>query len=317
MKRVLIHIGVGKTATTLFQKHLFSKHKEINYLGGVRYSNYKSEQPILADSFRLFRAILTQDSCEFDTQHWREFYVNKIFKYMSDEKLNLFSEEWLTYTPILLVNKDRGIVAQRIFDIFGENIKLLMFIRNQCDVLDSLYSKHLNIIIPKYNRNYSQAFKQGFDRDSYNRLLIQTEDYGILSKYKYFHLVKTYKQLFKNNFIIKLYEDFSENKNLFLFNLSNDLEISLDDFLESYPEHKVKKSKHIKVNTLKRFKIIISRSIVQMFSSKDVFSGDFIESKNKTSREIREYLDNYYLEDNYRLSKLISINLKNYGYKSN
>mgnify|MGYP006108411243 CR=1 FL=1 len=74
---------------------------------------------------------------------------------MSDEKLNLFSEKWLTYTTVLLVNKDRGIVAQRIFDIFGENIKLLMFIRNQCNVLESLFNNHLNIIIPSYSRDYS------------------------------------------------------------------------------------------------------------------------------------------------------------------
>jgi hypothetical protein len=315
MKRVLIHIGVGKTATTLFQKYLFCNHKEINYLGGVRYANYRSEQLILADTYRLFRAILAQDSCEFDTHYWRNFYDNKILKGLSDEKLNLFSEEWLSHTPVLLVNKDRGIVAQRVFDIFGANIKLLMFIRNQGNVLESLFNNHLNMIIPAYCRDSSWALRQIFDRDQYNKMLIQTEDYGILSKYKYYYLVKKYKLLYKNNFMIKLYEDFSENQHLFLSDLAKDLEISFEPFLESYPTQRVKKSNALKVNILKKLKMSISGLIHRKSSTQDVFSGDFIGSENRTSIEIKEYLDKYYAEDNFKLSKLISVNLKGYGYQ--
>lgn len=314
MKKVVIHIGFGKTGTTLFQKHLFSKHPQINYLGGLRQKNLTSADPVKRNIYELFRAIVTHDSCEFDQNYWRSFYQEQIYPKLAEAKVNLISEEWLSLSPVSLVRGDRGLIAERIFEILGADVKILMFIRNQLNVLNSLFNNHLDLIIPLYSRDYSWWYRHQVDLLMFYKLLIQTADYGILSRYKYFPLAQKYSSLFRNNFKVKLYEDFNTDQEEFLKTLAGEMNIEVRPFLENLPQERVKRSAPKGGLTAEVKKLIATKSKPDVFQSADVFSGNYSGLKNMTRNEAENFVMSYFQEDNRKMSNLIKEDLAEYGY---
>ena len=314
MKKVVVHIGFGKTGTTLFQKHLFKYHPQINYLGGIRKDNITSVKPLKKNIYSLLRAILTHDSCEFDLQFWRSFYEKEIYTKFEKDKINLISEEWMSLTPVLLACGDRGLVAQRLFDIFQDDAKIIMFIRNQIDVLRSLYNNHLDVIIPLYSRDHSWNFRHQFDELMFYKLLIQTADYGILSNYRYFSLAQKYFHLFQDNVSVKLYEDFNRDQVDFLRTLANEMGINDSSFLENLPEKKVKMS-YPKRGMIAEMKKLFAQNIhPDVFKGTDVFSGNYQGLKNISSNEANNFVFEYFQENNRKMSNLIKVDLAEYGY---
>jgi len=317
MKKILIHIGFGKTASTLFQQKIFPQHPEIFYLGGIRAINRESEKPILRNVYRLLRAIVSHDSCRFDLVYWKTFYLEAIYPVLKKDQLNLISEEWLSLTPVLLSGGDQGLIAERLCQVFGKEIKILIVIRNQIDVLNSLFSNHSNFIIQKYTRQNPWSVRHQIELKSFKKILINTEDYGIMSKYKYHDLIKKYKSLFEQNVVVKIYEDFSINPNEFLKKLAEDLEVSHDQLIENMPAHRIKASVNKNKIILKMKTSLASILKKQIFTNKDSFSGLYYGLKSISDLEVRNIIKNYYGSDNRELSKEINVKLSEYGYESN
>lgn len=313
-KKILIHIGLGKTGTTLFQKHLFNSHPDIKYLGGVRKASLQSDEPLKRSAYELLRAIIAQDSTEFKLSYWKSFYNERVYPFLSEDQLNLISEEWLSLTPVCLVRGDRGLVAERLHEIMGRDARILMMIRNQRDVIRSLYINHQNLILPLYSRDHSWSYRNQMSEASFSKLLLQTSDYGILSKYKYYSLSKKHMNLFGSKLLIRLYEDFNNDQEGFLQSLAHDLGIDGTVFKQSLPAEKVKKStdKPLTQRGIRRY--VASALKRDGFTGSDVFSGNFESLRKRTCDEVENRVQDFFRKDNKSMSQLIDKDLGKYGY---
>lgn len=314
MKKVVIHIGYGKTATTLFQNRLFPRHPQINYLGGMRRRNAESEHPVERRVYRLLRAIVAHDSCRFDEAYWRELYTSQVYPLLSEDRLNLISEEWLSLTPVALVRGDQGLVAERLHRIFGPDVVVLMVIRNQLDVLNSLYHSHAKVILQWYSRHCSWRHRYRLDRACFDRLLMQTEDYGILSRYKYSAPAARYRSLFGDNLFVRLYEDFSGDQLAFLGRLAENLGIDPAPLRGNLPAGRVKASNPRRGPARRVKEWAAGRLTREFFTSGDIFSGTYLGLRDAGDDAARRFMAEYYRRDNNVLAGLLDVNLSDYGY---
>ncbi|UZJ41952.1 sulfotransferase domain-containing protein [Prosthecochloris sp. SCSIO W1101] len=153
MAKVLIHIGLPKTATTTFQRHLFhGLHEEgyINFLG--RYSTFDKD-----DYYNPLNDVLKSlfvDN-EIDFMGKVTLYKKHIKNLIVCDKLNVLSEEKLT----MFEAHSNEVVFERLKILFsGCHIEIVLFLRNQVDLM---YSYYVEMYRSKYfgDRNNSSFGK--------------------------------------------------------------------------------------------------------------------------------------------------------------
>ncbi|EON75881.1 hypothetical protein ADIS_3638 [Lunatimonas lonarensis] len=124
---VYVHIGIHKTGSTLFQKRIFNKLEGIYYVPRD-------------ESLAFKKYILYTDDFEFDVEKAREIF-NEIPKVDKQKKV-LISDEELYGNPYwATIDRKRNI--DRLINIFAPNIKIIVFIRNQNTLLNSLYNQYI------------------------------------------------------------------------------------------------------------------------------------------------------------------------------
>lgn len=210
MKETYIHIGLPRTATTFFQQFLFPNLPDISFYG--------VETAFYHDAFNKLQ--YSDDS----------FYDSSIF----DDLLNQFGEgkvllsnEYLSGQSIYLNNVNRSMIARRLKQLFPDG-KVLLILRNQIDLLQSLYAINVQW---KETRSiddfiWSNNNKHNLDSGGASATYFNTkEGYECLDGYDYNPLVKLYKETFSDVTIL-LFEEFVENPKSFTQKLASFFDIS-------------------------------------------------------------------------------------------
>lgn len=160
MKKLLLHIGYPKTATTSMQLNLFSKlHEEnkVNFLGNSESGTFK-KNIILDDLF--LRQILIPgyySSIENYDLHDRLKEKRGYLSGLLDKDLtNILSSEHIIGFSIFNSHCHHNF-PKRIREIFGNtdevDIRILISIRKQDSLISSIYNYYKFVLLHKYNEH--------------------------------------------------------------------------------------------------------------------------------------------------------------------
>jgi len=181
----LIHIGFHKTASTMMQEILFKNNENFNLLN----SNNEKKDPWFYKNF------ININAHEFSTENFikkfdKNFFLKKN-KNQNTKTLNILSDENLSGDPFSGIDSYQ--LMNRIFDCF-ENPKILIVIRNQLDMLISLYSNFIN-------NGGTKSFEAWVSGP-------ETRWGMILKKLNYLPIIKNYHKLFsEKNVKVVCYEN--------------------------------------------------------------------------------------------------------------
>ena len=223
MAKVLLHIGLHKTATTTLQKNVFcelSRNNEINYLS------------ISKECFASFNITPLVAKGKINSLNLDNSKLNVI----SDERITLpdtFLKTIVSYKDIDEILDYKTILKKYRAILLNHEVTILLSIRNQKDYLSSL-SYTFSKLLKKYylKENYSN-----FIYDSNNSLHKDIEDsINFYDIWKY--LVNSYGD---SNVKVLLYEDLIENPKNYFNLLGNILQIE-PIRIEKMFEHKLNES---------------------------------------------------------------------------
>jgi len=123
---VIIHIGGNKTASTSLQRHLFSKHPSIRYLG-EDCEGYAELRPLL-DS------LVADDDSHFDFGMAKQVFSDR-FNVRSGSATCIFSNEDIMTSAL------PSVCASRLKEL-APDAEVVMVIRNQLTTWPSWYANH-------------------------------------------------------------------------------------------------------------------------------------------------------------------------------
>ena len=218
INKKIIHIGIGKAASTTLQNHVFPKISE--YTGIPFYNKLalskKLKLPENGTNI-LRKKFMDNEEVKLDLSDLNEFII-------SDETLY----GWI------FNNESQKIMAKKLFDLFGE-VKIILFIRDPYEYLISEYKMNIRKLnlknLKKFIENhcyyhthiedkYRIDLSQYYTRNNYlNTFSIKNISYILLVKYL--------KKYFKNVAVIKLEDNnnIDELCNIFELNLDQKNEI--------------------------------------------------------------------------------------------
>ncbi|ANX03824.1 hypothetical protein [Immundisolibacter cernigliae] len=192
--RLLVHIGVPKSATTSLQFGAFPAHPDIRYLGKPFYDEAFGYQGSLATA-ELIDSLWKQDELEFDSALARQRFDRGIRPRLGNEQLAVLSEEGLSQASAA----DRSLTARRLATLCeGVECSILITVREQKRALFSghqwIYTRRLTSLgfadWIEWCRSYSSYY------GCYN-------DFP-LRQYRYARLVETYAALFGRERVLVL-----------------------------------------------------------------------------------------------------------------
>lgn len=123
---MLIHIGGNKTASTLLQRRLFSKHPGIRYLG-EDCEGYSDLRPTL-------NSLVSDDASHFDFAEAKRIFADR-FAASGEEEVCVFSNEDIMTSPL------PSVCAARLKELMPD-AQIVMVIRNQLTTWPSWYANH-------------------------------------------------------------------------------------------------------------------------------------------------------------------------------
>lgn len=177
-KKVFVHIGYPKTATTTLQNHYFPELRGISYLGKQRDGKNKG---VFGDWTEEIKSIQREDIDSIEK-------ISKKFSADLHEKTGemaiLLSNEAITSSSIVPQRSDKGFCptttpfsaarsTRRLFDESLFDVKIVVVIRRQYDALPSCYAQYfMNHYSHIPNVNTFQKFMDDFfcNSGSYPRL---------------------------------------------------------------------------------------------------------------------------------------------------
>ncbi len=217
MREMCIHVGYPKTATTTLQRHLFSHHPEIEYLGKF-IPGYGYITPSLACAVN---ELISHDEIHYcGVTHLREL-LDPIRTQSGSSTLLLSSESmihpWAT---------DRGVVARRISEAFSP-CRILITIREQRDSIKSFYGRHGRFCQYLFlQKDESERLRSPLSFREWFSYCMRSLDKNFLGVLQYYETVQFYVDLFgRDNVGVFLFEEFLEDKKGFLGKLCRFLRI--------------------------------------------------------------------------------------------
>ena len=261
MKKLIIHIGYPKTATTTLQLNLYAKmHEEgkIEYLNHLNSpSNYLGEF-YCGNALRYIMGMSDDYGVKEELEKFKK--INNTISLISNENISFFSENysWAYH------NSDASKNAQRICDTFSpyfDDIQILIFTRAQATIIPSFYGQCLNHIVSK--KPIFNNMQKWLDANFYNKLndekLIFNYDFMYDSYCKEFGADKTK---------VCLFEDLSNNQNRIATTLS---------LLFNVEKEYVNKS----INRTNKKNVTIKNNLNQVKASSSSLMNRFVYYYNK------------------------------------
>ena len=281
----LFHIGYHKTATTWFQKKFYPLLKNYN---------------------------------QVDRSKIRDFFYENKYQDFSSKKNQIFCDEELSgnihngaYLGLLSEN-----IATKISKF--ENPKVIIFIRNQYDIIVSSYLQYI-----KEGGNYS--FSRYIEHKEFDR-----SNRSSLFSFKHFdykNLIHKYQSLIgKENVYIYLFEDFITDQELFISSFIKDHNLEID----------LNKVDFEKNNNSYSYVSLFFARIINSFSRKNVLYKYYIihlpfvyeyareilrrikifpvKSRSFINDEFRHIINKKYSDSNKSIAKEYNLDLDKYNY---
>jgi hypothetical protein len=185
---IAIHAGFVKTATSTLQRGVFSQHEGINFLG------LPTQDDRVAAAIH---AIAKVDSIRFDLRRIRETFRHHLESGAARE-VTLVSYENFT----LYESRDKGIVAHRLKDVFGD-CRIFFTMRRQEEMVRAWYLQKL----PKYISGHNFL-----EFDDWLKLKMQEPHKSIMGELDFNPTVRYYEELFgRENVELFLFEHLRQN----------------------------------------------------------------------------------------------------------
>jgi hypothetical protein len=204
-----------KTLTSALQKNFFPNHEQIYYLGigNDRLIDYVDD-----DVNFIFETLLLYAKNHYYNLK-KEDALNDMKRHYdialkSDASAFGISLEWLSFnfTPDMV---EEEIKVKRLLELFDKETKLILFLRNQSDLLKSLYKEYIKVGLPLSFSKFIEYINDFKDRNFYYELFYDKK-YKLYSKYFrneniYFLPLENYrdknKKLIQSNGNIKIIYD--------------------------------------------------------------------------------------------------------------
>lgn len=191
-----IHIGYPKNLSTTLQRDFFEKHPQLLHLGvgcgsNIDYIDHNINI-ICEDYLQYCRDIRYEEKKEFVKNSFDKWF--QYFQEHDNYKAVGISLELLsfTFTPDQI---DITSKVERVAEIFGVNTKIIVIIRNQKELLKSLYRESIKL---GYCGNFQDFLKYCY----------QYQDRNFLYDFLYDKTIALYQKYFnKNDFCIIPIED--------------------------------------------------------------------------------------------------------------
>ena len=206
MKTKYIHIGLPKNLSTTLQRDYFNVHPEIHHLGvgvgsNIDYVNSK-----------------ISSACENHFQYSKNFsYLKRkgdirkafnfefeVFNKDETKKACGISLELLsfTFTPDQIEIEEK---AKRVYEAFGKNTKIILIVRQQFELIESLYKEAIKI-------GYYGTF------NDYLEYIYIYRDRNFIFDFQYDYLVEVYAKYFgKDSIEILIIEDYRDKNGSLIF----------------------------------------------------------------------------------------------------
>ena len=313
-KKLYLHIGYPRTATTTFQKHLYEKHPDINYLG--KHISYRNSGDFLKYDQKIntiFDAVLHLSNEEFNKKRIQLLEQIKFLK-LSIDKLNLFSDEYIILNSIYYGNAKTDklkIFLIRVTDLFLQaniEINFIVTIRRHVDLIASLYKASNNNFF-----NISELIDFFKNKKTHNdKIKIFVE--GLLFFGNFLECINKY-----NNVNFFLYENLKTDQRKYLEQFSDilniDSEVSkklLNDKIENSSQILENENSNIN-NLIKVIYFKIKRNIQYDISIKFLavkfYSFFFILFSFLKKKIIKQQYNNKVFKNNFKINIKEKINL--------
>ncbi|MEM9832815.1 MAG: hypothetical protein AAF944_19440 [Bacteroidota bacterium] len=322
-KKIVIHIGLPKTASTYLQTTYFPHLKKVTYIGRPYTQINKA-----------FNSLQWIDDPLFSLTEFQN-EIEHIKKYHQENNTILISDE-LFFGNVFYNFMNRGIIARRL-SLAIPNAEIILFIRNQNDLILSLYNQFVKIGLfnDQLNRNFIHKSGEDFTLETWfadmrkwcinNNRYISHRSLFNINHLRYSAIIKLYKDLF-NKVHVFLYEDLVNNKAMCL----NRISLVLNTENPKHTNLLLEKTKNVnkgltkkelqiqlmknQLNVLFSKKSLISRLTVKVLSGVLYLSFNGLEESNKQYllyllKEEKIYEDNVYANNKW------SLGMENYAKK--
>ncbi len=295
--KLILHIGYPKVMSKFLQTEIFNKIASVNYLNhfGSSYVIYHEIRDL----------IFSDSDQEFDKKV--KNLQKKIKKKLSKEKINLFSDE-VYFWPN---KKGYNYIILRLIKFFDflnkEDLKILIFEREQSEILQSMYSENKSIFLDLDNN-----FKD-FDyliKDIFTKKKIDKNKYNFFECLQYGKIIKFLTNQHKLKVERFSFESLIKKDHSTIVRLSNVLNCSSDrlyNLFNKKPVHVSKKDEqeyYIKNDRLINFlrKLTINKTIRAFFSLKlkfyiKNFIYKFSTNKLNFNEKNLSFIKEYYKEN--------------------
>lgn len=206
-----IHIGFPKNFSTSLQRSYFSIHPELNHLGiGLNNNNLGYLDTTIEKALELYLKTAKDYKYKEVEPVLKKHFLECFNKAKSIDKKTGISAEHLSfsfsYDSISSQQK-----AERIYDLFGKGTAIIIIIRNQFDLIKSLYRESIRV-------GYAGSFKE------YLYLFFKYQDRNYYYDIAYSNIINTYAKLFGEDAVHVLFFEKYRNKDKALtMNANNEI----------------------------------------------------------------------------------------------
>lgn len=325
MKKLFIHVGYPKTATTSLQNYLFSGHDEVGYINNDLQSTsiikrilYSRENAIERNKSQIYAELKEV------VDNYKK-YETLVFSNESLLSMSMFFR--IAPKPMVFI-EDVNSIARKLHKVFSESglfdeVKIVIAIRRQEDLIKSIYAQ-------VYNR-YFKKFKQTNTFKKFITYSLLHKENFILDALHFENVILQYEHIFgTSNVGIFVFEELKLNPNSFITDLSRFLNIDKQISLDLLRDRNVNKKsgKHFyKTDTIKltanlvKYKIYIlgnsktglTNSKVYKFLNKFELKGQALSNIKLTEEEKAEF-QRIYAHGNRILSERRKLNLDKHNY---
>lgn len=306
-KKFYIHIGMPKAASTSLQKNLFDYLPSFHHIGNS-HQNSAIDQQVKT----IIHSIIGCEQSEYNKKEVYRLLSNKV-NAINEKRILLSDESFAMGYSRFPGQVEKFEIARRLKTLFPD-AKILLIIRNQATMLQSLYAQKLknSVNLP----TWQEWLKE---QKSYSHLTSQ------FSWLKYDKIYETYSYFFgEDNITISLYEDLISEPLRFYSNLKlffdNCIDIStIEKCLSSSQSRNQRTTNYkIKLNKIakyKRLKSITNLIPVTVRKKVNNWANQRVNSINlEYNEEDISFIQEFYSESNARMSKLLNFDLTKQEY---
>lgn len=297
MNKVIIHVGLHKTASTFLQNRVWPKIAGYTLIS----------RPYTQHNTAFNKLQFADDSLYDEAETRREIEL------FGTSNL-ILSDEAFSGKPIYFSYINRTLIAKRLQSLYP-NAEIIVFLRDQKDIVRSHYSSYVRMPFgTKAIEEFFYKSSTGLAYDEYlenpdqwiaRQLYYNTNDFYMhLDCFKYSHLVKLYQNLFTNCHFF-LYEDLTSRPEIIYSKLSDILGVKVsgeglsreNQALSTRQLEKKRRENRLLLLTKNRFLAKSVRTINTLFP---------VKANYDVKTTVDRLIQNYYSDDNTELKCMLS-----------